>query len=89
MLRHGRSGLCSLRIVWRFPVIFRFSLRRVRLVRHALMRNAVVWYALMRHADAVWRADVWLCAALWLSSVELWLGRVRIRLSPVFALPRQ
>jgi hypothetical protein len=82
MLRHGRAELRSLWLVLWFPVILRLPLRRLRLVRHALMRNALVW-----HADAVRRADVWLCAAVWLSPVRLLLGG-RMRFSAIFALPR-
>jgi hypothetical protein len=85
MLRHGRAGLRSLRLVLWFPVILRISLRRLRLVRHAVVWNALVWHALMRNADAVWRSDVWLCAALWLSSIGLLLGGLRRRFSAIFA----
>ena len=84
MLRHGGAELRSLRIVLWFPVILRLPLRRLRLVRHAVM-----WNALMRNADAVWRSDVWLCAALWLSSARLLLGGLRLRFSAIFTLPRQ
>jgi hypothetical protein len=84
MLRHGRSGLCSVRIVLWLPVIFWFPVRRVRLVRHA-----VVWNALLRHA-LVWNADgVRLRTAVWLSSVRLLLGGLRMRFPAIFALPRQ
>ena len=43
----------------------------------------------MRNADAVWRSDVWLCAALWLSTARLLLGGLRLRFSAIFTLPRQ
>lgn len=84
MLRNGVAELRSLRIVLWFPVIFGVPLRRLRLVWHALM-----WNALMRNADAVWRSDVWLCAAVWLSSARLLLGGMRLRFSAIFTLPRQ
>ncbi len=84
MLRHGRAELRSLRIMLWFPVILQLPLRRRRLVRHAVM-----WNALMRNAHAVWRADVWLCAALWLSTARLLLGGLRLRFSAVFTFPRQ
>lgn len=89
MLRHGGAELRSLRLVLWFPVILRLPLRRLRLVRHPVMWHAVVWNALMRNADAVWRSDVWLCTALWLSSVGLLLGGLRLRFSAIFTLPGQ
>lgn len=77
MLWNGRSGLCSLRIMLRFPVILWVLLRRVRLL----------WYALVWNAVTVRRADVWLCAPLLLSPGRLLLGGLRIRISAILTLP--
>jgi hypothetical protein len=73
MLRHEWSGLRSLRIV------LRFALRRLWLLRHAVLRNA----------DAIRRADVRLRTAVWLSSIRLLFGGRRMRFSAIFTLPRQ